>query len=259
MAQVPLWITTEVAARLENVARGGEPGQFYARCPVPRHGDHHRSFSFRAGDQVALVFSCQKDCTNEEIREALISRGVPDEYLGVLGTPDYEQRRRVRAQSPDNWREVERLRREMLDLKNMLRGLLDADLTLAMVKVRLLAVADGVEIPTGRKEYVEFAMSAGVSQPRAYAAWKSDPLAQARTQCVTADHVVLARSGEEGQAVQATVQDGVIETINPFSDREFANLGEPGSYRNDNSRNENDETEAAMSALRDAGLTKPAA
>jgi hypothetical protein len=255
---VPDWFTAEVMRRL----RGGKrvPGslQHYACCPVPAHGDRHASMGIRPGDDVMIVFNCKAGCSPEEIRGALADLGIPDEFLGPYGTPGWAERNRVRATSEER-RQVERMRYEMLELKATLRGLLDADLSLAMLKVRILAVVEEVVIPAGRKEYVAFAIKAGVSQPRAYAAWKVDPLAQTQDQCVTGDHVVLARPEEERQAGQVSTGGVLIEPRNPLSNRELAEAAGPGDSRNENYRNEKTEEEAAMRTLRDAGLTKPAA
>jgi hypothetical protein len=248
---MPPWFKTEVLRRLEGVRPGREPGQFYARCPA--HNDRHASLAIRPGDEMPLVYWCHAvpGCEETAIREGLAALGVPEEYLGRYGTPEYEARRKAKA-SGDGWREVERLRNEMIDLKNMLRTLLDADLTLAMLKVRILAVAEGVEIPAGRKEYVSLAVRGGVSPARAYEAWKADPLGRARTQCVThtPDHVVLTRPGESSQASQVTGHDGILETRTSLSEREPRGTDEV----EDNSRNENAQFKAADKALRDAGL-----
>lgn len=252
MAQaIPDWFTTEVMRPL----RGGKrvPGtiQHYACCPVPAHDDRHASMGIRPGDDVMIVFNCKAGCSPEEIRCGLADLGIPDEFLGPYGTPGWAERRRVQGTS-DERRQVERMRYEMLELKATLRGLLDADLSLAMLKVRILAVVEGVDVPAGRKEYVAFAMTAGVSQPRAYAAWKIDPLAQTQTQCVTEDHVVLAQPEQDRQASQATGHGGIIEPRSSLSNREGSDS------RNENYRNENSQAEA-LKVLRSAGLTEPAA
>lgn len=252
MTAVPDWFTAEVMNRL----RGGKrvPGslQHYACCPVPAHNDRHASMGIRPGDDVMIVFNCKAGCTPEEIRDALIGLGVPDEFLGPYGTPGWAERHRVRATSEER-RQVERMRFEMLELKATLRGLLDADLSLAMLKVRLLAVVEEVPVPAERKEYVAFAIRAGVSQPRAYAAWKVDPLAQTETQCVTEDHVVLAQPQSERQAPQVDADGVLIEPRNLLSNREAAEVPGPGDSRNENYRNENDEAQA-LEVLRAAGF-----
>ena len=231
MAAAPPWFTAEVLRRLSGVRRGKEPGQFYARCPA--HDDQHASLAIKAGDSMPLIYWCHAvpGCDQADIRDALAGLGVPEEHLGQYGTPEYEARRQVRTTNED-WRQIERLRCEMAELKSGIRGLLAADLTLAMLKVRILAVVDDADIPADRKEYVAFAMRAGVSQPRAYAAWKADPLAQVQPQCVSGDHVVLTQPGENRQASQVTQQDGIIEPRKSLSDREGSNS------RNGNSRNE---------------------
>lgn len=250
MAEIPQWFTTEVLRRLSGVKRGKEPGQFYARCPA--HDDKHASLAIRPGDEMPLVYHCHTvpGCDHGAIREALAALGVPEEYLGQYGTPAYEARRRTRAAS-DEWRQIERLRYEMLDLKSTIRGLLSADLSLAMLKVRMLAVVDETEIPADRKEYVAFAMKAGVSQPRAYATWKVDPLGRARVECHTLDHVVLTQPEEERQAPQVTGRDRIIGTRRLLSERE------PENSRTDNSRNPDADAEfdAAERVLREGGLT----
>lgn len=247
MAEVPQWFTAEILRRLKGVRPGDKPGQFYARCPA--HDDHRASLGIRPGTSVSIVYHCQAGCADAKIRQALADRGAPEEYLGIYGTPEYEARRQTRTSSED-WRQVERLRNEMADLKSSLRGLLAADLTLAMLKVRLLAVVEGADVPVDRRGYVAFAMRAGVSQPRAYAAWKADPLAvQAQPECVSGDHVVLTRPDENRQAAQVTEHDGILETRKPLSKREEI------PSRNENSRNEKTAMDAALRTLREAGLT----
>jgi hypothetical protein len=245
VAETPQWFTSEVLRFLNGWHRGAKPGQYYARCPA--HDDRRASLGIRPGDKLDVVWNCQAGCSVEDVRAALIGLGIDEDYLGEYGTPKYEARRHARAAS-DDWRQIERLRNEMIDLKGSLRELLSADLTLAMLKVRLLAVAEGVVFPVDQKGYVAFAIRAGVSRPRAYAAWKADPLAvQAQPQCVTEDHVVLTQPGENRQAAQVAEDDGILGTRQPISERDKI----PGSL----SRNETAEIDAAIAALRDGGLT----
>lgn len=248
MASIPLWFTSEVLPVLDDVRRVPGELQYYARCPVPRHADRRRSFAIRPGDKMAIVYYCQAGCSEEEIRAALAALGVPEEYLGLLGTPEYEIRRQARN-SGEEWRQVERLRNEMLDLKNSIKGLMVADLSLAMLKVRILAVLDEVDVPSSRKNYVDFAIQAGVSSAAAYKAWLVDPLCQTRTRCVSGDHVVLTHPDDDSQPEQVSASDGILETRKTLSKRE------DGDSRNENSRIEKTGTEAAIAALRAAGLT----
>ena len=223
------WFATEVLKRLSGVRHGKEPGQFYARCPA--HDDKHASLAIKAGDSIPLIYWCHATpgCDQADIREALAGLGVPEERLGQYGTPEYERRRQVRGTSEDR-RELEATRRELAELKADIRGLLVAELSPAMLKVRILATVDDEDIPDGRKGYVAFAMRAGVSQPRAYAAWKSDPLGRARTECVTRDHVVLTQPPENRRAPQVDSGTKIPEPRNPLSNRQSELAG--------NSRNE---------------------
>ncbi len=246
MTDTSSWFATEVLRRLSGVKRGKEPGQFYARCPA--HDDQHASLAIKAGHSMPLIYHCHAvpGCDQADIREALAGLGVPEERLGQYGTPQYERRRQVRATSEER-RELEAARRELAELKGDIRALLVADLSPAMLRVRVLAAVDDVDIPAPRKEYVPFAMRAGVSQPRAYTAWKADPLGQARSECVTRDHVVLTQPREDRQASQATGQDEIIGTRKPLSNRE--------SELPDFSRNEKTGPEQAVKTLSNARPT----
>jgi hypothetical protein len=56
-------------------------GGYLARCPVPGHGkgggDRHPSLSVGRGDLAEVVFRCQANtCTQDDIRDALVARGV---------------------------------------------------------------------------------------------------------------------------------------------------------------------------------------
>jgi hypothetical protein len=227
------WFATEVLRRLSGVKRGREPGQFYARCPA--HDDKHASLAIRAGDSMPLIYHCHAvpGCDQAAIRQALAALGVPEERLGQYGTPQYERRRQIRGTSSDRReleaarRELAEARRELADLKGDIRALLAADLSPAMLRVRVLATVDDMDIPADRKSYVAFAMRGGVSQPRAYAAWKSDPLGQARSECVTRDHVVLTQPEENRQASQVDSSPGILGTRKALSERE------PGNSRNE--------------------------
>ncbi len=240
-AAAPSWFATEVLRRLSGVKHGKTPGQFYARCPA--HDDKHASLAIKAGDSMPLIYHCHAvpGCDQAAIRDALAGLGVPEEHLGQYGTPEYERRRQARGTSEDR-RELEAMRRQMADLKGDIRALLVSDLSPAMLRVRVLATVDDVDIPADRKGYVAFAIRAGVSQPRAYATWKADPLGQARGECVSPDHVVLTQSGENCQAAQVAGHDGILETRKPLSKRE-----ETGEA---NSRNE-------KTGDPPAGLTRP--
>lgn len=245
MTAAPGWFATEVLKRLSGVRPGKELGQFYARCPA--HEDKRASLGIRAGDSMPLIYHCHAvpGCEQSDIRTALANLGVPEEHLGQLGTPQYEQRRKIRGTSEDR-RELEAARRElaaareeMAELRNGIRALIQTEMSPAMLKVRILATVENVDVPAPRKEYVPFAVRAGVSQPRAYEAWKVDPLGGAKEECQTLDHVVLTQPAENCQAPQVTGRDRIIGTRKPFSERESPGMeAEPENSRNDNSRNE---------------------
>jgi hypothetical protein len=61
------------------------PNQYYARCPA--HGGHKRSLGIRVGDQGRrIVWNCRADCSQAEVRAAMVAAGVPDGCLpGVRG------------------------------------------------------------------------------------------------------------------------------------------------------------------------------
>jgi len=229
----PSWFATEVLRRLSGVKRGKEPGQFYARCPA--HDDLHASLAIKAGDSMPLIYHCHAvpGCDQAAIREALAGLGVPEERLGQYGTPQYERRRQVRATSEER-RELEAARRELAELKGDIRALLVADLSPAMLRVRVLAAVDDVDIPADKKGYVALSKRAGVSQPRAYETWKVDLLGQARYECLTLDHVVLTQPAENRQASQVDSSPVIPEPRKPFSRREPGRTsGPPGNSRNE--------------------------
>ena len=266
MAVVPQWFTSEVARRLSGVTRPDPNSlQHYAHCPVPRHPDRHRSFAFRPGDSLPLVYQCHVDCANEEIREALADLGVPEEYLGPYGTPPFEARRRASANSAEARRirelekQVERLRWEMLELQASIRGLMNSEGKLALLKIRILAVMEGADVPVEEDAYVAFAMRAGVPKSTAYRVWKTDPLVLAQAKCVVPDpdHVVLARPGDDGQAVQTRAAAAILKSIT----QRGPDSRDENASRPKDSRNENAQHEAAVETLRAGGLapTKPAA
>lgn len=254
MAAVPQWFTSEVLRHLPDAIPGKTPGQYYARCPVPGHPDRHRSFAIAPGESIPVVFCCHGGCPDAEARDALIAVGVPEDYLGPYGTPAYEIRRRARPagisrqQLEDLEKQIERLRWEMLELKASVRELLDADLTLALLKVRLWAVMEGAEIPVERKSYVDFAVAAGVSAPAAYKAWRVDPLVLSRKRGNSGNHVVLAHSEDESQAEHVSESVGIIDSITHL----------PADYRPDSPMEPNDyrvdKTDAALAVLRAGGL-----
>ena len=263
MAAVPPWFTSEVLQYLPGAIPGSKPGQYYARCLVPRHGDRRRSFAIAPGDTLPVVFWCHGGCEDPEIREALIGAGISEEYLGPYGTPEYEVSRRIRsnaaerAQIRELERQVERLRWEMLELSASVTGLMNSDLKMGLLKIRILAVFEGIQVPTGSEaDYVGFAERAGVPKPSAYRLWRTDPLVKAQGQSVVIpDHVVLAHSEDESQPSQVSKAAGIINLIEQGgSDSRNENASGPNDYRNDNA-----ETETALEALRSAGLTKPAA
>ena len=250
MAQDPQWFANQVLCRLSGVRRGSQPGQFYARCPVPAHGDRHASFAIRPGDKMTIVYHCQEGCAPEEIRDALAGLGVPDEHLGQYGTPEYEARRQVRATSEER-RELERLRRELADLKTTVNGLLNTKMTQAMRHVRIQAVIEGGEVPDEKRAFIALAKRAGVSQSKCYETWDQVCMATGQPECVTEDHVVLTRPDGERQVVQRSAYVRFTSEGRKFPEREKS--GSP--------RGKTDETDTAIEALRSAGLTpdKPAA
>jgi hypothetical protein len=270
VAAVPQWFTNEVARRLRNVKHMPGQLQHYACCPVPRHGDKHQSFAIRPGDTMPLIYYCQKDCEPGEIRDALAGLGVPDEYLGSYGTPEYQARKQARPPAAHREqlerleKQIERMRWEMLELKASIRGLMNSELSLALMKIRILAVMEGVEVPVDEEGlYVAFAMRAGVPKPTAYRVWKTDPLVKARTPCVTPDHVVLAQPGDGSQARQVSEAGEIIESITPFSDRERSGYQSENASESNDYQNDNPGLDEAVETLRSAGMisrpSKPAA
>jgi hypothetical protein len=264
VAAVPPWFTSEVLQYLPSAIPGAKPGQHYARCPVPRHGDRRRSFAIAPGDSIPVVFCCHGGCEDGEAREALIGIGISEEYLGPYGTPEYEIRRQVRATGADRMqvreleRQVERLRWEMLELKATVTGLMNTDLKMGLLKIRIQAVMDGIDVPTETElAYVDFGERAGVPRPTGYRLWKTDPLVKVRGQFVVSNnHAVLAQSEDGGQAPQVSEAAGIINLIEQGgSESQSDSRSAPKDYRNDNG----DGTGAALEALRSAGLTKPAA
>jgi hypothetical protein len=134
---------------------------------------------------------------------------------------------------------------------------MNSDLKLALLKIRILAVMEGVEVPTGEESlYVAFAVRAGVPKPTAYRVWRTDPLVKAEAKCVVIpDHVVLAHPEDGGQAAQVSEVAGIINLIEQGgSDSRSDKDSGPNDYRNDNAR-----LETALEALRSSGMTKPAA
>lgn len=263
MAAVPPWFTSEVLQYLPGAIPGAKAGQYYARCPVPRHGDRRRSFAIAPGDSIPVVFCCHGGCEDGEAREALIALGISEEHLGPYGTPEYENRRQVRASVGDRIqvreleRQIERLRWEMLELKATVTSLMNSDLKMGLLKIRIQAVMEGIEVPIETEAaYVTFAERAGVPKPSAYRLWRTDPLVKAGGHGgVSDDHVVLTHSDDSSQAAQVSEAAGIINLIEQGgSDSRNDNDSGPNDYRNDNA-----ETDAALEALHSAGLTKPAA
>lgn len=215
MTDTPAWFATEILRKLSGVNRGLDPGQFYAHCPA--HDDRHSSFGIKPGDKMTVVYYCQKGCTSEEMRAALVALGIPEERLGQYGTPEYEHRRRARMSGTDRQelevarREAQAAKRALAELRGDIKALLLSGHSLAVLKVRILATVDDVDIPADRKGYVAFAKKAGVSQPRAYVAWDSDPLGRARVECITKDHVVLTQPDENCQASQVDSNPRILE------------------------------------------------
>jgi hypothetical protein len=158
--------------------------------------------------------------------------------------PEYEVSRRVRATSEER-RELERVRRELADLKSAINGLLNTKMTQAMRHVRIQAAMEGSDMPTERKEFIALAARAGVSQSKRYEAWDQVYTAGAQPECVTEDHVVLTRPEDGGQVVQRRARVRIPREGNSFPERESQ----------DSPRGKTDETDRALDALRDAGLT----
>lgn len=263
MAAVPQWFGSEVLQYLPSAIPGSKPGQYYARCLVPRHGDQRRSFAIAPGDSIPVVFWCHGGCSDEEVREALIGAGISEEYLGPYGTPEYEVRRKIRSNAAeramikDLETQVERLRWEMLELKASVTGLMNSDLKMGLLKIRILAAFEGVQVPTGSEaDYVGFAERAGVPKPSAYRLWGTDPLVKAQGQSVVIpDHVVLTQPEDDSQASQVTEVAGIINLIEPGgSGYRNEKDSAPNDYQTDNAR-----LDTALTALRSAGMTKPAA
>ena len=263
MAAVPPWFEREVLQYLPGAIPGRDAGQYYARCPVPRHVDRHRSFAISIGKSIPVVFICQGGCSDEEVRAALIAAGASEDFLGPYGTPAYQARRLAytanadRRQIADQEKQIERLRWEMLELQASIRELMNSDLKMGLLKIRIQAVMDGIEVPTESEGvYVDFAERAGVPRPSGYRLWRTDPLVRARGQCVVSkDHVVLARPEDSSQAGQVSEAAGIINLIEQGgSDSRNENGSRPNDYQSDNAR-----IEAALEALRAGGLTKPAA
>lgn len=256
MTDTPAWFATDILRRLSGVQRGMDPGQFYARCPA--HDDRHASFGIKAGDKMTVVYYCQKGCTSEEMRAALLALGIPEERLGRYGTPEYEHRRRARMSTDRQEleaarREAEAAKKALAELRGDIKALLLAGHSLASLKVRVLAVVDDTDIPADRKGYVAFAKKAGVSQPRAYAAWDSDPLGRARFECITKDHVVLTQPEEISQASQVDSNPRILGTRKAGG--ELSRNEKPD--RAANSRNE--KTSERSPAVRPERKRRPAA
>lgn len=264
MTAVPQWFTSEVLQYLPGAIPGAKPGQYYARCPVASHGDRRRSFAISPGDSIPVVFWCHGGCSDEEVRAALIGTGISDEYLGPYGTPEYEVRRKIRSNAAERAQikelesQVERLRWEMLELKASVTGLMNSDLKMGLLKIRILAAFEGTQVPVGSEaDYVGFAVRAGVPKPSAYRLWGTDPLVKAAGQsAVFPDHAVLTQPEDDSQAAQVTEVAGIINLIEQGgSDSRSDNNSAPNDYQNDNPWTE----AAALKALRSAGMTKPAA
>jgi hypothetical protein len=155
----PAWFLSEVIPRLRGARRGKGNGQWYACCPVPRHNDRHQSFAIKPGDKMPLVYHCNV-CDDEEARAALAAAGVPEQFLGDYGTPEYEHTRHRRQTS------MERLKLDAIT------GLLHEDMTPAMLKINIQAVCEDVAIPSERKAFIALAGRAGVKSSQRYEAWK---------------------------------------------------------------------------------------
>lgn len=268
MTGTPSWFATEVLRRLSGVKRGKEPGQFYARCPA--HDDKHASLAIKAGDDMPLIYWCHAvpRCDQADIRAALAGLGVPEEYLGQYGTPEYEQRRQVRGASGDR-RDLEAARRELADLKAAVASLLHEQMTPAMLSISIQAAIEGIKVPsdsTGRKEFIALAVRAGVSKTRRYEAW-AQVCSDAGPECVPGNHVVLTHQSESCQPVQRKTAVRFPETGKAVPERENGQNGTsqvgappPSSPESRNGKTVKPDMAEAIETLHKHGLTgRPAA
>lgn len=87
-----------VLPRLERVRPAGG-GAFVAACPVAGHGkgggDRNPSLSIAPGDTQPVVFRCQAGCDQDDVKAALIGRGVDWAAVCLPGEP--------RSEQPDTW------------------------------------------------------------------------------------------------------------------------------------------------------------
>jgi hypothetical protein len=202
---------------------------------------------------MPLVCHCQKDCTDEEIREALLSLGVPEEHLGRFGTPAYEQRRQLRAASGERGL-LEQARRELADLRSVLADLLGEQLTPAMLRIRILAAIEEIAVPSERKEFLALATRAGVGRSQRYEAWTQVCATQGQPVVATeADHVVLAAEAEDCQVAQRNPHVRFPETGRATADRPETGR-EAGSQPSGNRTTDEADMTEAIRTLQRAGL-----
>jgi hypothetical protein len=246
---VPPWFKQHVLSRLSGVRPDSrDPRQFYARCPA--HNDRHNSFAIRPGDKMAVVYSCKLGCDEQAIRQALVSLGVDEDYLGIYGTPEYAASRRIKGTSEER-RKLDRI-----------TGLLTERMTPAMLKVRVLATIEGIEVPAERKPFLALAERAGVRQSQRYEAWAQVYASQAQPECVTGDHVVLTPASETCQAPQVTAGVQIPETgkrsrkpENSQNGTSQAGVPSPRSPDSGNRKTGEPDMSEAVRALHKGGLT----
>lgn len=239
---LPGWFRFEVVARLSKARRVQGSSQHYACCPA--HDDKHASMGIKPGDKVGVVFNCQRGCDPADIRRGLLDLGVPEEFLGVYGSEEYEARQQRLSSGED---------RRKLDA---IKGMLTEKTTPAMLRVRVLAEIEGCEVPGQRKPFVDFAERAGVGLTQRYDAWKqyaaelkaggksSVVCGPVTPEPVSVDYVVLAAPVNSGQEPQ-------VSGPCPISDSETLS----GNRKDSLSETEiADSTSTALGNLRSSGL-----
>lgn len=248
-ATVPPWFKQHILGRLSGVRPDSrDPRQFYARCPA--HNDRHNSFAIRPGDKMAVVYSCKLGCDEQAIRQALVNLGIDEDYLGIYGTPEYIASRRIKGTSEER-RKLDRI-----------TGLLAVKMTPAMLKIRILATIEGIDVPAERKAFLALAIRAGVRQSQRYEAWALVCASQAQPECVTGDHVVLTPASETCQASQVTAGVQIPETGNRHRKPENSQNGTsqvtvppPRSPDSGNRKPDEPDTAEALKTLHKNGLT----
>ena len=244
----PPWFTQHVLGRLSGVRQDTrDPRQFYARCPA--HNDRHNSFAIRPGDKMAVVYSCKLGCDDQAIRQALVNLGVDEDYLGIYGTPEYTASRRIRGTSEER-RKLDRI-----------TGLITEKMTPAMLKVRILATIEGVDVPAERKAFLALAARAGVGQSQRYEAWAQVCASQGQPECVLGDHVVLTPAPETCQASLVTADVQIPETGRSFrkpgnrqNGTSQATVPPPRSPDSGNRKTDEPDTAEALKNLHSGGI-----